>query len=119
MGIVKNIFLKTFTSSKVPGFLSKNKEKKRLESAKSMSSLKSTKTSIVLKQKYTLGQNLYSYSKYKDSDLDECRKKPIIRNSAPYMIEQKMAKEKEMVNLQKLLCIKNNILERQGFESRI
>lgn len=71
-----------------------------------MGSLKSTKTSIVLKQKYTLGQNLYSYSKYKDSDLDECRRKPIIRNSAPYMIEQKMAKEKEMVTLKKTFMYK-------------
>lgn len=61
-----------------------------------MRSMKSS--SIVLKPKYTLGQTLFSsYSKFKNIDLDECRRKPIVRNSAPYMIEQKMQKEKEMV----------------------
>lgn len=74
-----------------------------------MRSMKSS--SIVLKPKYTLGQTLFSsYSKFKNIDLDECRRKPIIRNSAPYMIEQKMQKEKEMVSDKFYVIIYNFII---------
>lgn len=76
-----------------------------------MKSMKST--SIVLKPKYTLGQTLFSsYSKFRNIDLDECRRKPIIRNSAPYMIEQKMQKEKEMVLFIFYTIISNLKIER-------
>lgn len=86
----------------MPGFFSqtkeKNKGKQRISSATSVGTLVSMKSSIVLKPKYTLAQTLFtSWPKYKDIDLDECRRKPMIRNSAPYMIEQRLQKEKEMV----------------------
>jgi len=78
--------------------LSKTKEKQRIASASSVGSIISMKLSIILKPKYTLAQTLFSsYGKFKDSDLDECREKPIIRVSGPYMIEKKMEKEKYIV----------------------
>jgi len=83
----------------VPGNYSQNNEKhkQRIASATSIG-LTSSKSSIVLKPKYTLAQTLFSsYSKFKNSDLDECRRKPIIRVSAPYNIEKTMEKEKQLV----------------------